>query len=68
MFSTSASPAPLSNLVPRECRSIIKKMLDPDPKTRATTEDVQRDPWFSAIVVIPPLGPVPTPAAMPVAV
>ena len=55
MYSSSASPPPLSNLVPRECRNIIKRMLDPDPKTRATTEDVCEDAWFKGIVVVPPL-------------
>lgn len=62
MYSTTASPAPLSNLVPRECRAVIKKMLDPDPKTRATTEMINNDPWFAGIVVIPPLeGALATP-------
>lgn len=56
MYAASQSaPAPLSNLVPRECRQIIKRMLDPDPKTRATTEQVANDPWFKAILVIPAL-------------
>jgi protein-serine/threonine kinase len=55
LYAGSASPSPLSNLVPRECRSIIKKMLDPDPKTRATTDQIMADPWFAAIKVIPPL-------------
>ncbi|GAA6000143.1 hypothetical protein JCM5350_000689, partial [Sporobolomyces pararoseus] len=62
MYSTSSStPPPLSNLVPRECRSIIRRMLDPDPKTRATTEVILNDPWFTKIEVIPPLeGILPT--------
>jgi serine/threonine protein kinase len=65
LYSTSSStPPPLSNLVPRECRSIIRRMLDPDPKTRATTETILNDPWFNRIEVIPPLEgilpPVPT--------
>ncbi|KAL8287324.1 hypothetical protein RQP46_003776 [Phenoliferia psychrophenolica] len=56
MYAASQSaPAPLSNLVPRECRQIIKRMLDPDPKTRATTEQIANDPWFKAILVIPAL-------------
>ncbi|KAK4698695.1 hypothetical protein P7C70_g7576, partial [Phenoliferia sp. Uapishka_3] len=56
MYAASQSaPAPLSNLVPRECRQIIKRMLDPDPKTRATTEQIANDPWFKAIMVIPAL-------------
>jgi len=44
---------PISNLVPRECRAIVRRMLDPDPKTRATTEEVLKDPWVVAIKVIP---------------
>ncbi|GAA5879025.1 hypothetical protein JCM16303_001272 [Sporobolomyces ruberrimus] len=65
LYATSSStPPPLSNLVPRECRSIIRRMLDPDPKTRATTETILNDPWFAKIEVIPPLEnilpPVPT--------
>lgn len=55
MYAGSASPPPLSNLVPRECRAIIKRMLDPDPKTRVGTEEVMEDPWVRSIVVIPPL-------------
>lgn len=54
LYNGTASPPPLSNLVPRECRAIIRRMLDPNPKTRATTESILADPWFSAIVVTPP--------------
>ncbi|GAA5874410.1 hypothetical protein JCM8547_005391 [Rhodosporidiobolus lusitaniae] len=50
-----STPPPLSNLVPRECRSIIRRMLDPDPKTRATTDEIITDPWFDRIEIIPPL-------------
>ncbi|GAA5993286.1 hypothetical protein JCM11641_001119 [Rhodosporidiobolus odoratus] len=53
--SSSSTPPPLSNLVPRECRSIIRRMLDPDPKSRVTTEEIMRDPWFERIEVVPPL-------------
>ncbi|GAA6023756.1 hypothetical protein JCM11491_006034 [Sporobolomyces phaffii] len=60
--SSSSTPPPLSNLVPRECRSIIRRMLDPDPKTRATTETILNDPWFSKIEVIPPLEGILPPA------
>lgn len=54
-YHETSSPPPLSNLVPRECRNIIKKMLDPDPKTRVTTEQIIADPWFNQIKVIPEL-------------
>jgi protein-serine/threonine kinase len=41
--SPSATPAPLNNLVPRECRSVIKHMLDPD--------DALADKWMAGIKV-----------------
>ncbi|BGP18299.1 hypothetical protein JCM10213_008472 [Rhodosporidiobolus nylandii] len=52
---SSATPSPLNNIVPRECRSLIRRMLDPDPKARANVEVVRSNPWFQSIVVIPPL-------------
>ncbi|SCV73660.1 BQ2448_6090 [Microbotryum intermedium] len=55
MYGGQSTPPPLSNLVPRECRNIIRRMLDPDPKTRATTDQIISDPWFDQIKVIPPL-------------
>jgi len=48
-YPTTSSPPPLSNLVPRECRAVIKRMLDPDPKTRIGIEDVLRDPWVQSL-------------------
>jgi protein-serine/threonine kinase len=45
------TPAPLNNLVPRECRTVIKHMLDPDPKTRWSIEDALKDKWMSGIEV-----------------
>ncbi|KAI5481204.1 serine/threonine protein kinase FSK [Pseudohyphozyma bogoriensis] len=59
LYHGNSSPAPVSNIVPRECRAVIKRMLDPNPKTRATTEQIAADPWFSAIVVTPPLEDLP---------
>lgn len=57
LYKTSSStPPPVSNIVPRECRSVIRRMLDPDPRSRLTTDEVIADPWFAAIEVIPPLG------------
>ncbi|KAK4049794.1 hypothetical protein OIV83_003850 [Microbotryomycetes sp. JL201] len=62
LYNESSAPAPISNLVPRECRNVIKRMLDPDPKTRATTEWIIADPWFDSIKVIPELpGILPPP-------
>ncbi|GAA5864907.1 hypothetical protein JCM3774_004268 [Rhodotorula dairenensis] len=57
LYKTSSStPPPISNIVPRECRSVIRRMLDPDPRSRLTTDEVIADPWFATIEVLPPLG------------
>ncbi|MCO5585527.1 hypothetical protein L7F22_039460 [Adiantum nelumboides] len=48
-YHTSTSPPPLSNLSPRECRPLLKKMLCPDPKGRIMTEEIFKDPWFMSI-------------------
>ncbi|SGY25426.1 BQ5605_C018g08613 [Microbotryum silenes-dioicae] len=62
MYGGQSTPPPLSNLVPRECRNIIRRMLDPDPKTRATTDQIISDPWFDQIKITPPLeGILPPP-------
>ena len=45
------TPPPLNNLVPRECRTVIKHMLDPDPKTRWGIEEVLKDKWMMGINV-----------------
>lgn len=45
------TPPPLNNLVPRECRSVIKHMLDPDPKTRWGIEEVLKDKWLAGVQV-----------------
>lgn len=50
-YHTTAAPAPLSNLSPRDCRPLLKKMLCPDPKGRFTTDDILKDPWFVSINV-----------------
>lgn len=48
---THPTPPPLNNLVPRECRTVIKHMLDPDPKTRWGIEEALRDKWLASIDV-----------------
>lgn len=53
--TSSSTPPPVSNIVPREARSLIRRMLDPDPRTRLTTDAIIADAWFAAIEVIPPL-------------
>lgn len=40
-------PWRLLRLLPRESRYLIGRMLDTDPKTRATLEEVQADPWLA---------------------
>ena len=44
-------PAPLNNLVPRECRTVIKHMLDPDPKTRWGVDEALKDKWLAGVEV-----------------
>ncbi|KAI5807253.1 kinase-like domain-containing protein [Peziza echinospora] len=41
-------PFRLLRLLPRESRSIIGRMLELDPKKRATIDDVWRDPWIAS--------------------
>ncbi|POY69992.1 hypothetical protein BMF94_7036 [Rhodotorula taiwanensis] len=67
LYKTSSStPPPVSNIVPRECRSVIRRMLNPDPKYRLTTDEVIADPWFASIEVIPPItGILPPKPTMP---
>lgn len=45
------TPPPLNNLVPRECRTVIKHMLDPDPKTRWGVDEALKDKWFASVQV-----------------
>ncbi|WVO15291.1 hypothetical protein L204_102947 [Cryptococcus depauperatus] len=47
----SPTPSPINNLVPRECRNVVKHMLDPDPKTRWSVEEALKDKWLTAIAV-----------------
>ncbi|PWN50616.1 Pkinase-domain-containing protein [Violaceomyces palustris] len=48
-YNSSPAPSPLSNLSPRDCRPLLKKMLCPDPKGRWGTEEILKDPWLSQI-------------------
>lgn len=47
----SSCPPTINNLSPRACRSLIRKMLEPDPKHRSTIEDVITHPWIQSIEV-----------------
>lgn len=43
------TPPPLNNLAPRECRTVIKHMLDPDPRTRWSIDEALKDKWLQSI-------------------
>ena len=45
------TPPPLNNLVPRECRLLVKHMLDPDPKTRWGVDELLKDKWMTGVEV-----------------
>ena len=44
-------PATISNLSPRACRSLIRRMLEPDPKKRVNIEEVMAHSWVEGIEV-----------------
>lgn len=48
-YAQSSSPQPLHNLMPKECHSILKRMLNPDPKKRPWIEEVLKDEWIMGI-------------------
>lgn len=48
-YHGSSAPSPLSNLSPRECRPLLKKMLCPDPKGRWGLEEILKDPWLMSV-------------------
>lgn len=50
-FHSSNAPAPLSNLSPRDCRPLLKKMLCPDPKGRWGTDEIMKDPWLLSVEI-----------------
>lgn len=50
-YASSNAPPPLNNLAPRECRNVLKHMLDPDPKSRWGVEDALQDKWIKSIQV-----------------
>ncbi|KAF8972516.1 kinase-like domain-containing protein [Flammula alnicola] len=49
--AVSACPPTINNLSPRACRSLIRKMLEPDPRHRFTIEDVIAHSWIQSIEV-----------------
>ncbi|KAK0567563.1 hypothetical protein OC844_000146 [Tilletia horrida] len=50
-YNASPAPSPLSNLSPRDCRPLLKKMLCPDPAGRWQIEEVVRDPWLQKVTL-----------------
>ncbi|KAF8878428.1 kinase-like domain-containing protein [Infundibulicybe gibba] len=49
--AVSACPPTINNLSPRACRSLIRKMLEPDPALRSNIEDVVNHSWVKGIEV-----------------
>jgi protein-serine/threonine kinase len=49
--AVSSCPQTINNLSPRACRSLIRRMLEPDPRRRATIEEVMKHSWIQEIAV-----------------
>lgn len=49
--AVSACPTTINNLSPRACRTLIRRMLEPDPRQRATIEEVMKHAWLQEIEV-----------------
>ncbi|KAH9939014.1 Pkinase-domain-containing protein [Epithele typhae] len=47
----SACPPTINNLSPRACRPLIRKMLEPNPKSRILIDDILKDKWIQSIEV-----------------
>lgn len=61
-YASSLVPQPLGNLHPKDCRSIVKKMLDPSPKSRVNMDAVLADPFMKGIdYSVEPSHPLPLP-------
>jgi len=50
-LAVSSCPSTINNLSPRGCRSLIRKMLEPDPSLRSTIEEVMAHVWVKGIEV-----------------
>ncbi|KAK4223766.1 putative nitrogen permease reactivator protein [Podospora fimiseda] len=50
-------PWRILRLLPRDSRYIISRMLDLDPKTRATMDEILDDPWVANTVICRQMGP-----------
>ncbi|KAF9261959.1 Pkinase-domain-containing protein [Marasmius fiardii PR-910] len=49
--NNSNYPPTISNLSPRACRSLLRRMLEPNPKERASIEEVVKHPWMKEIEI-----------------
>lgn len=47
--AASECPATIQNLNPKQCRPLIRKMLEPDPRQRYTIDDVIQHAWVQSI-------------------
>ncbi|CED85113.1 serine threonine protein kinase [Phaffia rhodozyma] len=45
---SNSTPSPLTNLS-RECRNLLKHMLDPDPRTRWGVEECLKEKWLAQV-------------------
>lgn len=61
-YASSTVPPPLGNLHPKDCRAVVKKMLDPSPKGRIGMDAVLADPFMKSIdYEVAPIHPLPLP-------
>lgn len=47
----ASCPSTINNLNPRQCRPVLRKMLEPDPSKRLTIEQVMKETWVMKIEV-----------------
>jgi len=47
----ASCPPTISNLSPRSCRMVIRKMLEPNPKLRSSIEEIMQQQWVQGIEV-----------------
>ncbi|KAH8101492.1 Pkinase-domain-containing protein [Cristinia sonorae] len=47
----ASCPPTISNLSPRSCRAVIRKMLEPNPKLRSPIEEIMQQQWIQGIEV-----------------
>ncbi|CAE6409190.1 unnamed protein product [Rhizoctonia solani] len=52
-------PATISNLSPRGCRPLLRRMLDPNPKLRIQIEEIIKDAWLDTVEVCTDTGKKP---------